>query len=149
RARDRLRRAARAAGAVGGRVARDADDPLLGDVVERTRVSRSVEGDGVAERARAEAADLRAVGRVGGGPDDVAARRNRRPPQLGLSVLLDSRLELSDRRAVAARLSRRSAGALLVVHAGDGADGAAAAGVVPARRRRTGQRIRTSIAQRV
>ena len=45
--------------------------------------------------------------------------------QLGLPLLLDSRLELHDRRAAAARVPRRGAVAVLVVHAGDGAHRAA------------------------
>ena len=45
--------------------------------------------------------------------------------QLGLPLLLDSRLQLHDRRAAAARLPRGGALAVLVVHAGDGAHRAA------------------------
>src|SRR5262249_62031978 len=72
-----------------------------------------------AERARAEAVDLLAVRGVGGGADDVAAGNDRRRAQLGLSLLLDPRLEFHHQRAVAARMSPGSAIAGLVGHAGD------------------------------
>ena len=112
-------------------------DRLLG---ASGRASRRYDGpwaDAVAaQRARAEADDLRAVRRVGRGADDVAARGDRRRAQLGLSLLLDSRLELPDRRAAAARLPRRGAVAVLVVHAGDRAHRAGAPRAVSPRRRR-------------
>ena len=75
----------------------------------------------VPQRARPEADDLRSVGRVGRGADHLVAGGDRRAAQLGLPLLLDSRLQFHDRRAAAARLPRRGALALLVVHAGDGA----------------------------
>ena len=89
-----------------------------------------------AQRARAQADDLRAVRRIGRRADHVAARGDRRRAQLGLPLLLDSRFELHDRRAAAARMPRRGAVAVLVVHAGDGADRAGAPRPVSPRRRR-------------
>ena len=116
------------------------DDPVLGTVVARARVPRAMGRRRRAERARAEAADLRAVRRVGGGPDDVAAGSDRRRAQLGLSLLLDPRLEFHHQRAVAARMSPGSAIAVLVVHAGDRLDRAGAPRAVSARRRRRARR---------
>ena len=72
--------------------------PLLGRVGRR---SHATTGRGPtlvpAQRARAQADDLRAVRRVGRRADDVAARGDRRRAELGLSLLLDSRFELHDR----------------------------------------------------
>ena len=65
--------------------------------------------------------------------------------QLGLPLLLDPRFQLHDRRAARARLPRRGALAVLVVHAGDGADRAGAPRAVPARRRHRHRRARRSI----
>src|SRR5205814_1339338 len=71
-----------------------------------------------------------------GGGDHVAARRYRRRAELGLPLLLDSRLLVHLGGAAAAGLSRRGDVVLLVVHARDATDAAAAAGVLSSRRRR-------------
>ncbi len=112
------------------------NDPVLGAVGARARVPGAMGRLRRAERARAEAVDLRAIRRVGGGPDDVAAGSDRQWPQLGLSLLLDPRLEFHHQRVVAARMSPGSAIAVLVVHAGDRLDRAGAPRAVSARRRR-------------
>ena len=62
-----------------------------------------------AERARAEAALLRAFGRDRRRADDVASREARRRPQLGLSLLLAARRGVHGARALRARLRRGGA----------------------------------------
>jgi hypothetical protein len=77
---------------------------LLAVVDERPQVRRSVARRRAAQRARVEAADLRALRRAGGGADDLAARGDGRRTQLGLPLLLDSRLEFRHRRAARTRV---------------------------------------------
>src|SRR5204863_1274103 len=104
-----------------GRTADRADGSILAPLDSRpsARIWRTLERCGHPQCAGAQAPHLCSVGRDHGRGDDLVARRNRRRSQLGLSVLLDSRLEFSDRCAAPPRLPRRSAVAFLVVHAGD------------------------------
>ena len=66
--------------------------------------------DGAALGADAQAADLRADRRAGGGADHVAARAPRRRAQLGLPLHLDPRRRVLALRAAAARLHRGGGG---------------------------------------
>ena len=142
-ARAALRRAARAAGAAPNPARRLDRTSRSGDAGPRAPATTARGATPSAQRARAEAADLRAVRRDGRGADDVAAGGNRRRTQLGLPLLLDSRLELHHRRAARARTATDEATvAVLVVHAGHGAHRAEAARALPARRRRRQRRAR-------
>ena len=96
RAADELRGGARAAGA---------DAALLAGVAQARHVPRpSVAHLPAAQRADAEGADLRAVGRADRRRHHVAAGGARRRPQLGLPLQLDPRLHLHAVGAVLARV---------------------------------------------
>ena len=81
-------------------------DRLLAGVGGGAPDRRPVERRRAAQRACAEAADLRAVGRHRCGADGLAARGDRRRAELGLSLLLDSRFVVHARRP--ARLASRT-----------------------------------------
>ncbi len=88
-----------------------------------------------AQRAHAQGAHLRPVGRDGRGRDDLAARDAGRRPQLGLPLQLDPRLDLHALGALHARL-RRGGQRLLLLHRRRGRGRAGtAAGHVRDRRR--------------
>ena len=70
----------------------------------RVALRRSLARCGPAERAGAETADLRAFWGDHGGGDELAARGDRRSPQLGLPVLLDPGCLGDPRSAAGARL---------------------------------------------
>ena len=76
------------------------------------------------QRARAQAAQLRAVGRDRRGADDVAARADRRRSQLGLPLLLGARRGADRRVAVRSRLRGRGVGVLRLAAAQHAADAA-------------------------
>src|SRR5437763_16952134 len=97
---------------------------------------RAVAGGGHSQRAGAEAADPFTVGINRGSRNDVAARTDRRRAQLGLPLLLGSRLGVHAARADAARLPARGRIVLLVAAARVGAYASAAARPLPPQRRR-------------
>src|SRR5207249_422499 len=113
---------------------------LVGPVALRRPLARP----GAAQRARAEAARVRTVGSDRGGGDHVAARGYRRRAELGLPLLLDSRLLVHPGGAAAAGLPRRGDVLLLVVHARDPTDASAPAGVLSSRRRYVRARAHTA-----
>src|SRR5437763_6977827 len=93
-------------------------------------------GGGDSQRSGAEAADPLALGRDRGGSNDIAARADRRRAQLGLPLLLGSRLGIHAARADAAWLPARGRVVLLVAAARVGAYASAAARPLPPQRRR-------------
>src|SRR5690606_34237866 len=99
-------------------------------------LSRALVGGGDAQRAGPQVAGVRLVRGGGGGRDLLASRAARRGTQLGLPVLLDPRLGVHPERVPAAGLLAGGPGVLLVVDARHRVDPPAAAGAVPAGRRR-------------
>src|SRR5438552_17784806 len=93
-------------------------------------------GGGDSQRSGAEAADPFSLGRDRGRRNGIAARADRRRAQLGLPLLLGTRLGIHAARADAARLPARGRVVLLVVAARVAADAPAAARPLPPKRRR-------------
>src|SRR5271154_3942423 len=82
---------------------------FLGTVVRPVRSGRPVDRYGQALARRAEGADLRPDRRHRRGADDLAARADRRPAQLGLPLLLAARRHLYSAGIDECRLLRRGA----------------------------------------
>ena len=97
---------------------------------------RAVPPRGHPQRAGAEAAQLRTVGRDRGGADDVAARADRRRSQLGLPLLLDPRRGADGQLAVRSRVRGRIVGVLRLAAAQHAAHAAGAARPLRRLRRR-------------
>ena len=106
------------------------------------QLRRALSRRGRSQRAGAEAARLRAVGRHRRGADHVASRAHRRRPQLGLPLLLAARRRADCQLAVGPRLPRRGLGVPRLAapqHAPDPAGAAASSTTstaAPRRRRR-------------
>src|SRR5881227_1738397 len=93
-------------------------------------------GGGDSQRSGAEAADPFSLGRDRGRSNGIATRADRRRAQLGLPLLLGSRLGIHAPRPDAARLPARGRILLLVAAARLTADASAAACPLPPQRRR-------------
>src|SRR5262249_48236148 len=79
----------------GGRLAVSSDSAFLAGMAQARHVPRPpVALTSSALGADAQGSDVRAIGRDGGGADDIAARDTRWRPQLGLSLQLDPGLHI-------------------------------------------------------
>ena len=111
------------------------DEALLAGVGGRGSATRAPWPEAVTRSALAlKLLDVRAVGSDRRRADDLAARVDRRRPQLGLPLHVAARRELDARRDAAARLPRGGARLLLVADARLAPDPAAAADPLPHRR---------------
>ena len=103
------------------------DDRVVARLGRARPLRRPLSRCGRAQRARAQADVVRAVGRDHRRADDVAARARGRRPQLGLPVLLAARRLVHGARAARARLHRGRRGVLLLAPAHDATDATRAA----------------------
>ena len=136
----RSRRTGGAAAARRGAAVAAAHADVVARLGRQVHLRRALPAGRHPQRARAQAARVRALGRDRRRADDVAARADRRRPQLGLPLLLGARRGADGVVAVRPRLRGGGVGVLRLAAAQHAADATGAARPLRRLRRRPGGR---------
>ena len=132
--------------AIDPEAAAEGDRRLVAQMGRAVQLRRALARPGGALADHAEGADPCGDGRDRGGADHLAARGDRRRPQLGLPLLLAARRDLHALRAAEVRLPRRGGGLAALAAQGGGGLARADAAALRHRRRAAAARARARLA---